>query len=152
MKRLFRFVSAATLAALASGAFAQSDPPLEPGSYEIAYRLELPHVERWAINRKSTVCVPDRPEEGVAPLPILSGNMPFEGCTAAEILRDGASLSYTIQCEGRDAAKARAVYRISPNAFQGRIFMIMGAKNMTMTEVQLGRRVGACEDAQASID
>jgi hypothetical protein len=32
-----------------------------------------------------------------------------------------------------------------PGAFEGRIAMVMGGKNMTMTEVQSGRRVGGCD-------
>jgi hypothetical protein len=36
------------------------------------------------------------------------------------------------------------VYELSPNAFNGRVAMVMGAKNMTMTEVQHGRRIGEC--------
>ena len=33
------------------------------------------------------------------------------------------------------------------NAFSGRIAMVMGAKNMTMTEVQRARRIGECSPA-----
>jgi hypothetical protein len=32
-----------------------------------------------------------------------------------------------------------------PSAFEGRIAMVMGGKNMTMSEVQTGRRVGSCD-------
>jgi hypothetical protein len=152
MMKSFRVAFAAAFAVLANGASAQTEPPLEPGSYEVAYRLELPHVERWAINRTTTICVLDRQEAGALPLPILSGNMPFAGCTSTNWLRDGVTLTYTILCEGRDAAKARAVYRLAPGTFHGRVFMVMGAKNMTMTEVQRGRRVGACDGARASVE
>ena len=51
----------------------------------------------------------------------------------------GAGLSFIILCEGRDAAKARAAYVLSPGAFKGRIVMIMGGKNMTMTTGSSGR-------------
>jgi hypothetical protein len=34
------------------------------------------------------------------------------------------------------------------DAFTGRIAMVMGAKNMTMTEVQHGRRIGECSPAK----
>jgi hypothetical protein len=44
-------------------------------------------------------------------------------------------------------AKARADYTLSADRFEGRIFIVLGAKNMTMTEVQAGRRVGACGPA-----
>jgi hypothetical protein len=54
-------------------------------------------------------------------------------------------LRFDILCEGRGAAWASAVYRLMPDAFEGRIAMVMGGKNMTMTEVQSGRRIGACD-------
>jgi len=37
---------------------------------------------------------------------------------------------------------------LSSYAFTGRIAMVMGAKNMTMTEVQHARRVGGCNPAK----
>jgi hypothetical protein len=40
------------------------------------------------------------------------------------------------------------VYELSTNAFTGRIAMVMGAKNMTMTEVQHARRIGECSPAK----
>ncbi len=63
---------------------------------------------------------------------------------AGEVERDGDALRFAIACEGRGAARASAVYRLLPEAFEGRIAMVMGGKNMTMTEVQSGRRIGPC--------
>lgn len=137
-----------------SGIFVAADapPPLFPsGSYEITYRLELPHVERWAIDKTKTICLSDTRE--TAPLlPILSDNNPFGQCTTANIRQDGPSLAYDIRCQGRDAAKAHAAYTVSSGDFKGRIAMVMGAKNMTMTEVQTGHRVGNCAFAHALRD
>jgi hypothetical protein len=36
------------------------------------------------------------------------------------------------------------VYEVSSDAFTGHIAMVMGAKNVTMTEVQRARRIGEC--------
>jgi hypothetical protein len=36
---------------------------------------------------------------------------------------------------------------LSPDKFSGNVAMVMGAKNMTMTEVQRARRVGDCGPA-----
>jgi hypothetical protein len=58
-------------------------------------------------------------------------------------------LSFDILCDGRGAARARAVYTLMPRGFEGRIAMVMGGKNMTMTEVQAGHRVGSCDMAGA---
>jgi hypothetical protein len=83
---------------------------------------------------------------------VLSVNNPFAGCPARNVRWSGTDLSFDIVCEGRGAAKARATYTLLPGAFEGRIAMVMGGKNMTMTEVQVGRRVGGCDPAGAPRD
>ena len=142
-KVLAGFAAAALL--LAAQATVRADPPLLlSGSYEIVTRLELPHVERWAIDRTTTICLPAG-QRGKIPVPVLSANNPFEKCAASNIATDEASLQYDIVCPGRGAARAHAIYALSADTFSGRVMMVMGAKNMTMTEVQHGRRVGDCE-------
>lgn len=138
----------------ASGIFAAADQPapsLHGGFYEITYRLELPHVERWAIDKTTTICLPDSNAKGSVPavLPVLSDNNPFGECTAENVQHDSSSLSYDIKCRGRGAARAHAAYTVSPGQFNGRVAMVMGAKNMTMTEVQVGHRVGSCDLTRA---
>jgi len=123
---------------------------LQSGSYEVTYRLELPHVERWAVDRTTTICLAGEQEATSAALPVLSGGNPFGNCVAANVRQDGALLSYDIRCEGRDSARAHATYALSSGDFKGRISMVMGAKNMTMTEVQTGRRIGDCVSFRAS--
>ena len=71
----------------------------------------------------------------------------FVGCPARNVRRHGAALSFDIVCEGPDAARARATYTLRPDGFAGRIAMVMGGKNMTMTELQVGYRVGRCDPA-----
>lgn len=117
---------------------------LQGGSYEVRVRLELPNV-RWTADRTAIICVADAEAGRVAPLTVLSANNPLARCPAANVEQHGATLSFDILCEGRDAARARAVYELEPDAFEGRIAMVMGGKNMTMTEVQSGRRVGRCD-------
>jgi hypothetical protein len=125
-------------------AAAAGDRPLEAGAYRIRFRLELPHVERWAVEKTGTACLAGLPVAGRAYLPILSANMPFRGCAIKALHATGKVLEYDIACPGRGAAKAHAVYTLSDGGFEARIFMTMGAKNMTMTEVQQGRRDGPC--------
>lgn len=123
--------------------------PFSPrsGSYEITARLELPHLERWAIDKIATICLPSVGSSGQIPVPLLTANNPFAKCTAANLVSDGATLQYDIVCPGRGAAKAHATYMLSPDKFSGNVAMVMGAKNMTMTEVQRARRVGDCGPA-----
>ncbi len=124
---------------------AHADQPfLRAGFYEITFRLELPHLESWAIEKTTTTCVSETKGESNAVLPILSDNNPFAECSATNVHRDEDSLTYQIVCDGRDAAQARATYTLAPGGFVGRIAMRLGAKNMTMTEVQTGHRVASC--------
>lgn len=142
MIRIVLSSAIAAMISLAGAAVAQTESsPLRDGSYEIAYRLELPHLERWAVEKRKTVCIAGAREPV---LPVLSPNTPFAKCRMENWRRDGAGMSYDIVCRERASAKARAVYRFAPGGFTGRIAMVMGAKNMTMTEVQSGRHTGSC--------
>ena len=85
-----------------------------------------------------------------AAVPVLSANTPFATCTATNVTAGGGTLAYYIVCPGRDAARAHAVYALAPDRFAGRVAMVMGAKNMTMTEVQHARRIGDCAPAVRS--
>jgi hypothetical protein len=123
---------------------------LSGGLYEVTSRLELPHLERWAIDKKTRICLFSHEENDAIPLPVLSDNNPFAKCSAANLTTDNGTFQYDIVCPGRDAAKAHAIYEIGPDRFAGRIAMVMGAKNMTMTEVQHAKRVGGCQPALGS--
>jgi len=114
------------------------------GLYEVISRLELPHLERWAIDKKTWICLFSHQESHAIPLPVLSGNNPFADCSASNFTMHAGTFQYDIFCPGRGAAKAHAIYELGPDKFSGRIAMVMGAKNMTMTEVQHAKRVGDC--------
>lgn len=147
--RLIASLLALAAASLSAGA-AEVPHLLEAGAYVVTHRLELPHLERWAVDRTTTICLAHARE--TTTLPILSGGNPFETCFAVNVHQDGARLSYDIKCKGRDAARARATYTVASGNFNGRIAMVMGAKNMTMTEVQAGQRLGDCTSIRAHRD
>jgi Protein of unknown function (DUF3617) len=129
---------------------AEAGELLEPGAYQIRHRLELPHVERWAVEKTDTACIAGSPAVGRSHLPILSANMPFKRCVSRALRSTRDGLDYDIVCAGRGSAKAHATYIFSQGAFEGRIFMTMGGKNMTMTEIQRGRRIGECAAVASS--
>jgi hypothetical protein len=81
---------------------------------------------------------------GDLPIPIVSANNPFAQCSSANVTAEFLKLEYDIVCPGRGAAKGHAVYLLSGDTFSGRVAMVLGAKNMTMTEVQQARRIGEC--------
>jgi hypothetical protein len=114
------------------------------GSYEITARLELPHLERWALDKTTIICLPPSVGDDKIPFPIVSANNPFAKCSAANLMTQTPKLEYDIVCPGRGAAKGHATYLVSDDTFAGRVAMVLGAKNMTMTEVQQGRRIGNC--------
>jgi hypothetical protein len=137
-------------AVLAPGAVAE-DIVLSGGAYEVTYRLEVPHVERFAMNFSTRICVPEAKAGSPVALPVLSQNNPLAKCPPSAIRGAGDTLSFEIHCPGRryEAARAEALYKLSPGGFQGRIHMVMGGKNMTFVEVQTGRRTGGCIPSSA---
>jgi Protein of unknown function (DUF3617) len=116
----------------------------QSGSYEITVRLELPHLERWGVEKTMIICLPSSRDGDEIPVPVLSANNPFAKCAAANLYTDGPKLEYDIVCPGRAAAKGHAAYVFSADTFSGRVAMVMAAKNMTMTEMQHARRIGEC--------
>jgi len=124
--------------------------PLSPpsGSYEMTSRLELPHLERWGVDKTTIICLSNSRDRDEIPVPVVSANNPFARCYPTNRVGDGSKLEYDIVCRERGAARGHAVYEFSPNGFTGRIAMVMGAKNMTMTEIQRARRIGECNPAK----
>ena len=116
----------------------------QTGSYEITARLELPHLERWAVDKTAIICLPPALNNNEVPIPIVSANNPFAKCSVANLMTQTPKLEYDIVCPGRGAAKGHAIYLLSVDSFSGRVAMVLGAKNMTMTEVQQAQRTGEC--------
>ncbi len=132
---------AASLVLPFGGELLADAPSLENGLYEVRFRLELPHLETFATDREATICIDGRDEP---PVPLLSQKDIFSGCRIDDVRRNEAGFGYDILCPGRGAARATAAYATEPGGFRSRIAIVQGAKNMTMTEVQHGRRVGDC--------
>ena len=143
------------LFAIASLSMAPQSQPLRAhalsprgGLYELTARLELPHLERWGVDKTATICLPNSLKPGEIPVPVVSANNPFAKCSATNVIADGLKLEYDIVCPERGSARAHAIYKVSFDAFTGRVAMVMGAKNMTMTELQHARRIGECISAK----
>lgn len=145
-------VRGAVMGSMAAGA-AQAEPATagpQPGAYEVRIQVEIPNVNAWAWSTTTRICVVDAATATDLPIPVLSPNNPFAGCDATTIARSDAVLSYAIACEGREAPRAQATYALLPSGFSGRIDMVLGGKNMTMRELQLGHRLGACDPAESA--
>ena len=100
------------------------------------------------MDKTTIICLSNFRNPDAIPVPVVSANNPFAKCSATNLVADGSKLEYDIVCRERGAARGHAVYELSSNAFTGRIAMVMGAKNMTMTEVQRARRIGECSPAK----
>jgi hypothetical protein len=102
--------------------------PLSPpsGSYELTARLELPHLERWGVDKTTFICLSNSRSPDEIPVPVVSANNPFPKCIATNLIADGSQLEYDIVCSERGSARGHAVYKVSPDAFGGRIAMVMG--------------------------
>jgi hypothetical protein len=146
---LYRTLLATILVAMIGQPQSSRAEPRSPqgGIYEITARLELPHLERWAVDKTTIVCLPNVRSGNALPIPVVSANNPFAKCSAVNLTADSPKLEYDIVCPGRGAAKGHATYILSTETFSGRVAMVMGGKNMTMTEVQQARRIGECGPA-----
>ena len=58
--------------------------PLSPpsGSYELTARLELPHLERWGVDKTAIVCLSNSRGPDEIPVPVVSANNPHLSDTA----------------------------------------------------------------------
>ncbi len=117
---------------------------LQPGAYEVQVRLDLPNLDDITAVKTAEICISAVNAQENSGLTVLSDNNPLAKCPRSNLLADGNELSFDVQCPGGNAARANARYTIGDASFTGRIRMTMGGKNMTMTETQLGRRVGNC--------
>jgi hypothetical protein len=133
------------LAALLAGPTLAAEPAvLEGGAYEVEVKLELPHLEDMTGKKVVQLCLTSEANGNNHGIAVLSDNNPLARCPVSNVRQDGNALTFDIVCEGRNSAHASARYQLAPTSFHGRIAMQMGGKNMTMTEVQAGRRTGAC--------
>ena len=143
----FAFVVATLAGAAAHADGGTTQEALRPGAYEIEFRLEMPHLEWVAASRQAAICVRDRDLVETQGLGAVSDNNPLSACPATNMTRAQGALEFDIACPGANAARGHARYLIGTDRFDGRIDMKMGGKNMTMTEVQSGRRRGDCSSA-----
>ncbi|MGX9981771.1 DUF3617 domain-containing protein [Methylobacterium fujisawaense] len=123
---------------------------IRSGAYRVAVRLELPHLANANTETVTQICLSSSAGSNNHGITVLGANNPLANCPISNVYEDAGQLAFDIFCEGKNAARAKAHYEVRPDDFSGRIVMQMGGKNMTMTEVQTGHRVGACEGEKAS--
>jgi hypothetical protein len=130
------------LMAIESGA-ANSMPLLIPGEYEVEVRISLPNVRDAAAPLLLTRCISPADLESGQAFFVLSDN-PLKNCDLLDYKAESSEAVYRITCPGPNRGSAVAVFEIKDVAYHGVINMNMGGKNMTMTEMQAGKRIGDC--------
>jgi hypothetical protein len=133
----------ALAAMLAASVACGAETAPQPGAYAVETRVALPHLEDLNTRSLATLCLTADAAHAHG-LGSLSANTPLAGCPIAALRQEGATLSFDIVCAGKNQARGSARFVLAPERFEGRITMRLGGKNMTMTEIQSGRRTGAC--------
>jgi hypothetical protein len=116
---------------------------LTPGLYEVEIRLSLPNVDSAAVLSTFTRCITPADLRSGWAFFVLSDN-PLKGCELLDYQAKAETAFYRIACPGPNRGSAVAVFDTTRTSFRGTIKMNMGGKNMTMSEVQVGKRIAAC--------
>ena len=135
---------AIAIAAILSVPAAGAADALIGGLYRIEVRTELPNVRDTGSARAWRPGVWATGLPGPMGLAVLGANNPLARCPARNVVRSANRLRFDIVCPGGNAARGSAAFVLSGDRFRGRIEMKLGGKNMTMSEVQTGRRIGDC--------
>jgi hypothetical protein len=136
-------IAAGLLAALAATGCNAAGSSLTPGLYQVEVRISLPTVGDVAAPLVVTRCLsPDDLKSGQAFF-VLSDN-PLKRCELVDYQATAGTAIYRIACAGPNRGSAVAVFDTKATTFRGTIKMNMGGKNMTMSEMQAGKRIGDC--------
>ena len=116
---------------------------LTPGLYRVEVRIGLPNVQDTAAPMVMTRCITTDDLESGQAFFVLSDN-PLKNCELVDYQPTGDTATYRILCQGPNMGSAVAVFDTTDRSYHGTINMNMGGKNMTMSETQVGKRIGDC--------
>lgn len=117
---------------------------VNPGVYEITTETLLPHLEenlRYATTRQKQ-CLGTQGASNL--FPILRQKA-FADCDLIGGQTVNERSNYTLVCRNPEAATGYAQFAISPFRISGVLDLKMGGKNMTLSQIISGPRLGACE-------
>lgn len=142
-RRSLIVLASVVVASIAAGSDA-AEPLMAPGLYQIEVRISLPNLQDTAAPIVLTRCVHPADLKSGQAFFILSDN-PLKNCDLMDYQTTSDTAIYRIACAGPNRGSAVAVFDTTSTAYRGTIKMNMGGKNMTMSETQVGRRIGDCE-------
>ncbi len=138
-----RSVGAIAIAFVAVSGYCAADPLLTPGEYRTEVRIHLPNVQDVAAPLVIDRCLSAEDLASGRAFFVLSDN-PLKYCALRDYQVTGNAASYRIVCPGPNMGSALGKFETVGSTYRGSIFMNMGGKNMTMSETQIGRRIGEC--------
>ena len=138
-----RIARAGMIAAFTAIASPAANSLLIPGLYQIEVRIALPNVQDVAAPMVLNRCVSAGDLKSGQAFFVRSDN-PLRNCDLLDYQITGSTASYRIACLGPNRGRAVAVFETTATAYRGSIKMNMGGKNMTMSETQIGKRIGNC--------
>jgi hypothetical protein len=116
---------------------------LTPGLYQVEVRVALPNVQNSAAPFVVTHWVSRADLESGRAFFLLSDN-PLRRCDLLDFEAAGEDATYRIACPGPNRGSALAAFKTAGTGYRGTIHMNLGGKNMTLTESQIGKRIGDC--------
>ena len=140
---LIRTAAACLVASVLATQARAADLSLMPGLYEVEVRISLPNVQDVAEPRRLIQCIAPADLQSGQAFFILSDN-PLKSCDMLDYQVTAETAVYRIACPGPNRGSAVAVFDTTRTAYRGTIRMNMGAKNMTMAEMQVATRIADC--------
>jgi hypothetical protein len=137
------FAAAGLVTALTATGSSAADPSPTPGLYQVEVRISLPNVQDTADPLVLNRCVSPADLTSGRAFFVLSDN-PLKNCALLDYQLTADTATYRVACPGPNMGGAVAVFELTGTAYRGTIKMNMGGKNMTMSETQVGRRLGDC--------
>jgi len=134
----------ASVAAILAATTDAAEPALSPGLYLVEVRISLPNVQDVAAPLVVNRCIGPSDLQSGRAFFVLSDNT-LKTCDLVDYEATVDTAIYRIVCPGPNRASAVGTFEMTSDTYRGTIKMNMGGKNMTMSEVQVGRRVGECE-------
>jgi len=135
--------SAGVLLMLMETGSTSADMSLAPGLYAVEVRISLPNVQDVARPLLLEKCITAAELESGHAFFVLSDN-PLKTCDLVDYEGGRTGAIYRIVCPGPNRGSAVGVFEFRESSYRGTIKMNMGGKNMTMSETQVGKRVGEC--------
>ena len=130
-----RFLNGVTVAAVAG------DLP-QGGLYRVEVTLEIPNVQGELAFRSVERCI--AAGEAAEPILVIVSSPKIAECPVVRQAGEVGWIEVEVACERVNTGRARERFELTAAGYTGRIAITMGAKNMTLTEIQRAVRIGDC--------